>query len=143
MEKRTVYKSKVDWWVYALLILVIAVCLVGPLYGGDNGVWIILPLLGVLAMMVFGMSGVKYEIRGNQLGVRNLYRWTWVPVDKIAEVRKTRGGLATAAMSADRVSIYLSDRNVLRSSMPIIISPENRDEFIADLKSINPDIVVK
>ena len=44
-------------------------------------------------------------------------------------------------MSLDRVSIRFSDRKVLKSAMPIEISPKDRDGFIADLKKINPEIV--
>lgn len=96
--------------------------------------------------MLFGVvliSGCWYEIDGDQLVVYQFFRPYRFPIDKIAEVKKTTGILATAGMSCRRVSIKFADRSVLKSSMPLEISPKNRDGFIAELKEINPDIKVK
>lgn len=96
--------------------------------------------------MLFGVVlivGCWYEIDGDQLVVYQFFRPNRFPIDKIAEVKKTTGILATAGMSCRRVSIKFADRSVLKSSMPLEISPKNRDGFIAELKEINPDIKVK
>lgn len=96
--------------------------------------------------MLFGVvliTGCWYEIDGDQLVVYQFFRPNRFPIDKIAEVKKTTGILATAGMSCRRVSIKFADRSVLKSSMPLEISPKNRDGFIAELKEINPDIKVK
>lgn len=140
MESMKIYKSKVDWWVYAVCIGTVVICMVGPMFDGDYIAGIILSAV-MLVIEVFCFTGVRYAIKGNMLGVRNLHHWTWIPIDKITEVKKTRGIIATAAMSLDRVSIRFSDRKVLKSAMPIEISPKDRDGFIADLKKINPEIV--
>lgn len=136
----TVYKSKVDWWVYALLIIMIGSCLT---ILWDNYFTGIILAVSMGALWVFCFMGMKYEIKGDQLGVQNMYCWTWMPINKISEVKKTRSILAGPAASLDRVSIRFSDRSVLKSSMPIEISPKNRDCFIAQLKEINPEIIVK
>lgn len=96
--------------------------------------------------MLFGVVlivGCWYEIDGDQLVVYLFFRPNRFPIDKIAEVKKTTGILATAGMSCRRVSIKFADRSVLKSSMPLEISPKDRDGFIAELKEINPDIKVK
>lgn len=96
--------------------------------------------------MLFGVVlivGCWYEIDGDQLVVYQFFRPNRFPIDKIAEVKKTTGILATAGMSCRRVSIKFADRSVLKSSMPLEISPKNRDGFIAELKEINPDIKLK
>lgn len=64
------------------------------------------------------------------------------PVSKIKEVKKTVGYLATAGMSSRRVSIRFVDRSVLKSYMPLEISPKDRDGFIARLKQLNPEITI-
>ncbi len=139
--KSTVYKSKVDWWVYVLLIITTGGCLSIILW--DDYFTGIILAVSMGTLWVFCFMGMKYEIKGNQLGVRSMYRWTWVPINKISEVKKIRSILAGPAASIDRVSIKFSDRSVLKSSMPIEISPKNRDCFIAQLKEINPEIIVK
>lgn len=95
-------------------------------------------LLGVVLIV-----GCWYEIDGDQLVVYQFFRPNRFPIDKIAEVKKTTGILATAGMSCRRVSIKFADRSVLKSSMPLEISPKDRDGFIAELKEINPDIKLK
>lgn len=95
-----------------------------------------------MLLCILLMVGCWYEIDGNQLVVYQFFKPNVFPIDKIAEVRKTIGYLATAGMSSRRVSIKFSDRSVLKSSMPLEISPKDRDGFIAHLKEINPDIKI-
>lgn len=142
--KREVFKSKVDWWIPAVVLFTVAVAFIGPIIDGELFVmgFIVAVPLAVLEVAMF--ASVKYQICGNELGIRNcLYRWEWYPIDKIQEVRKSRGILSAPALSLDRISIRFSDRSILKSSMPLEISPENRDGFIARLREINPSILLK
>ncbi|MDE6574488.1 MAG: PH domain-containing protein [Muribaculaceae bacterium] len=66
-----------------------------------------------------------------------------LPISKIKSMKKTCGILATAAMSTKRVSITFTDRSVMKSYAPLEISPKNRNGFMAQLKSINPNIEIK
>ncbi len=137
-----VFDSKVDWWIPVIVVGSVAGCFIGPMIDGDFIPGIVLAA-AVLAVEIFIFAGVKYQIRDGQLGIRNFFRWTWFPIDKISEVKKSRGILSAPALSADRISIRFSDRSILKSFMPLEISPKDRDEFIAILKSINPQITVK
>ena len=140
MRKRT-YNSKIGWWVPAVVVLSIACCYIGPLFTGDFTTGTILCAITlIIEIPVF--SGIKYKISGSGLWVRNLYRWRRYPIDKIAVVKKTHIVLNAAALSFDRVSITFTDRSILKSYMPLEISPAERDEFIAHLKEINPLIKV-
>ncbi|MBJ2166703.1 MAG: PH domain-containing protein [Muribaculaceae bacterium] len=93
-------------------------------------------------MAVAMLFSVWYEIDNDTLTVYNLFRPTSIPVGKIAEVRYCRGYLAGAAMSSKRLSIKMADRSVLKSSMPLEISPKDRDAFVDALLRINPSIRV-
>lgn len=99
-----------------------------------------------LGLWLFAVTGVKYEIRGCRLGIRNFHRWTWIPIDKIATAEKLHGvfvqGAVSATLSLDSVRLTLVDKGVLKSSMPIDISPNDRDGYMAQLKKINPDITI-
>ncbi len=136
-----VYKSRIDIWVYVLLVLSVGGCFILPAINGE-------PVIGIIiagsmaAIWAVGLFGVKYEIRGNKLGIRNLFKWIWIPIDKISEVKKTKGYLAGAASSSQRVSIKISDRKILNSSMPVEISPCDIDGFIDNLLRINPSIKI-
>lgn len=137
MEK-TVYRSRIDWWLMSVIIfffIVIFVAWIGTY-------WWLSALYGVLILFLFVvlMCGCWYEIEGDYLVVYQFFRPHRFPIAKIKEVKKTTGYLATAGMSSRRVSIRFSERSVLKSSMPLEISPKDRDGFIARLMEINPDI---
>lgn len=137
--KRETYNSKVDWWVPAIVIFSVAYCMAIPMIFGDLLPGILLSL-AVLAIELLIFTGIKYEIRGDQLGIRSFFHWQWYPIGKITEARKKRGVLSAAALSYHRIAIRFSDRSILKSALPLEISPKERDAFLARLKEINPDI---
>lgn len=138
------YKSKIDWWVPAMVVFTMTVACIGPLIDGEV-FWIGILVgifLGIMEIVLF--ASLKYQICDGKLGIRNIfYKWEWFPIDKISEVKKTSGILAGAALSTKRIAIKFSDRSILKSSQPLEISPKDRDAFIAALKGINPNIKVK
>lgn len=136
---KIVYKSKIDWWLWLVLLLIVSVSVAMAL---DSTWWVTLPIGGVMLLCVLLIFGCWYEIEGEQLVVYQFFRPNRFPIEKIKEVKRTTGYLATAGMSCRRVSIKFTDRSVMKSSMPLEISPKERDRFIAQLKEINPNITV-
>lgn len=137
------YNSKIDWWVPCVVVFTVIVCFIGPLIDGDSYHWGLMLALGLLIVEVVMFASVKYQIRDGKLGIRNwLYKWEWFPIDKISEVKKTRSVLSSAALSFDRIAVRFSDKKILKSSMPLEISPKDRDGFMAQLKEINPNIAI-
>ncbi len=145
MEKSTqtdYYNSKVDWLVYAIVLFTVACCFFGPVLT-DEDYWLgfVLSVIFV-AIEIFMFASVKYAIRGDELGIRTLsYKWEWFPIDGISEVAKVTGCLSSAALSVKRVRIKFSDPKILKSHMPLEISPDRRDHFIGRLIAINPNIM--
>lgn len=136
----TIYKSRIDWWVWCVILSVVLTCV----FVSIDTTWIVsVPICGFMIICILLIVGCWYEIKDGQLIVFQFFRPNPFPIDKISEVRKTKGILATAGMSIHRVSIKFTDRSVLKSSMPLEISPRDRDGFIAQLKEINPEIVEK
>ena len=136
---RQIYKSRIDWWMWLVLIFVAGVTIAIAI---DSTLWVALPTCGVMIFCILLMVGCWYEIDGNQLVVYQFFRPHRFPIDKISEVKKTTGILATAGMSVRRVSIKFADRSVMKSSMPLEISPKDRDKFISHLKETNPNIKI-
>lgn len=137
---KTVYRSKIDWWAW-LCLLVVPVLMWFTAF--DMPWWYAVFICGGLtALCLIGLFGCWYEIDGKSLVVYMFFRPTLLPVDKIKSVKKTTGILSTAAMSTKRVSISFTDRSVLKSFAPLEISPKDRDGFMAQLKSINPNIKI-
>lgn len=137
---KTVYRSKIDWWVWATVVFAFAVMIV---CGIGSPLWFTLLYTLLLGgVMVAGFFGCWYAIEGRELLVYQFFRPTRLPVDKIKEVKYCSGILAGPAMSTRRLSIKFTDRSVLRSSFPIEISPRDRDGFVRHLLEINPTITV-
>ena len=138
---RTVYKSRIDWWIWCVIAFVV---ILAGVMCVDTYWWLALIYGGGMAV-ICGVSffGCWYEIQGETLVVYQFFRPNRFPIGKIKEVKKTIGYLATAGMSRQRVSIAFVDRSVMKSAMPLEISPKNRDRFMAHLKQINPAIEVK
>jgi len=138
---KMIFRSRIDWWVWCVLafaVVVVWVSAIGTYW------WLTLIIgVGITAMPVVIMLGCWYEIDGDELVIYQFFKPHRFPIMKIKEVKKTIGYLATAGMSSRRVSIKFIDRSVLKSSMPLEISPKDRDGFIAQLKRINSEIVEK
>lgn len=139
-QGKTVYKSRIDWWIWCMIVFTFVV--IGMAAGDLNWVAIIYGI-GLSLLFVVLIAGCWYEIEDEQLIIYQFFKAHKFPIKKIKVVNKTMGYLATAGMSRLRVSIKFADRSVMKSSMPLEISPKNRDAFIAKLKQINPDIIVE
>lgn len=138
------YKSKIDWWFWILLLIVSGLsCMLGYILEGH---WIpdittFILLLIIIMLFFYILSSVKYAIRGKEFGIRGLtFKWEWFPIEKIETIQSTRSILASSALSFQRIAIKFSDKNILKSSMPLEIAPKDSKKFINDLIIVNPGI---
>ena len=137
---KTIYRSKIDWWVWLVTVGSLAVIWQSAV---DMSWWYVVFVCGSMTLLyAWLMFGCWYEIDGEDLVIYQFFRPTRLPISKIKDVKKTSGYLATAGMSRLRVSISFTDRSVLKSYAPIEISPKDRDGFMSQLKSINPNIEI-
>lgn len=137
---KTIYRSKIDWWVWLVTVGSLAVIWLSAV---DMSWWYVVFVCGSTTLLyAWLMFGCWYEIDGEDLVIYQFFKPTRLPISKIKDVKKTSGYLATAGMSHLRVSISFTDRSVLKSFAPIEISPKDRDGFMTQLKSINPNIEI-
>ncbi len=140
MRAKIIYRSKIDWWAWLCLLIVPTLMWFTAI---DMPWWYAVFICGGLtALCLVCIFGCWYEIDGEDLVIYQFFRPTRLPISKIKDVKKTSGYLATAGMSRLRVSISFTDRSVLKSYAPIEISPKDRDGFMSQLKSINPNIEI-
>ena len=145
--KTTYYKPKIDGWFWILIFVVTFTILMGVSISEDGLFWPgiieICVFLFIVLLLIWMIITVKYAVRGNELGIRNLvYKWEWLPIEKIESVKPVKSVLAGAALSFNRLSIKFSDRKVLRSTMPLEIVPKEEKVCIEKLNEINPEIKV-
>ncbi len=133
------YNSRWDESTWCILGLV-AVCCVVPCFL-DDGIWPTIVCLVMLAFVLVTFLSIYYRIDGDKLVVYSFFIPTAYPIDKIKEIKPTKSVLSSPATSlTHRLAITFTDRKILKSYMPLIISPVRQEEFIRHLRSINPEI---
>ena len=143
----TYYKPKIDGWFWILIFVLtftfLMVCSISEDGLSWPGIVVICVFFIIVLLLIWPLTTVKYAIKGKELGIRNIiYRWDWLPIEKIESVKPIKSVLAGLALSFNRLSIKFSDRKVLKSTMPLEIAPKDEKIFIEKLKDINPDIII-
>jgi hypothetical protein len=127
------YGSKVDWWLGAVLVLAPLVPLVACIALAASGKMAELPIgIGVFLFVAALYGGlvvpVKYGLGDGNLVVRFGLCRVRVPLADVSEVHPTRNPLSSPALSLDRLYVKFGEG----FSKAVMISPENRDQFLDD-----------
>lgn len=134
-----IFKSKVARW-YVWFCVGMTLAFLGSIYLCYKSTWIILidvVMMGACLLMIYDMLlHTDYTIRGEKLHIRCgiLFRME-LPISRITEITHKSTILASPALSAKRIGLKYGKRNW------VYVSPKNQDEFISELKSINPEII--
>ena len=137
---RKVYKSKVAKWYLWTCIGVVA-AFIGTLFLCYQSTWVLLidvVFIGIAVALMFDiLFHTDYTIKGEKLYIRCgiLFHMT-LPINKISEIAHKSTVLSSPALSAKRIGIRYGLKNW------IYISPKDQEDFIYDLKSINPLITI-
>lgn len=131
----TVYKSKIDWWLGAILVIAMIASILAALKalsaGTPNSAWtaaligglgFVLPLLTLLS--------TRYVITEQQLIVRSgPFRWR-IPIKEISGITPTSDPISSPALSLDRLCINYGQ------SKSLLVSPRDKDGFLAKIASL-------
>jgi hypothetical protein len=134
-----VFRSKVDWWLAAILIAVPVLTLVialGATLDADSAAdrvrsW----TAPVIVALVYGVVGfpIRYVISEDTLTVRHGLMRSRVRLQDITRVTPSRNPLSSPALSLDRIRI---DHRRGRGFM--LVSPSDRAGFAAAIRARNP-----
>ena len=129
------FPSRRDAWLGILLWGVVANGLYFSFQDPERtGLYIAIPLL-VLVTWVWFFTG--YTLTDDYLYVRCGPFRKKVALEDIIRIRESRKFLASAALSMERLEIHTENR------YPYIISPREKEEFIKQILSRQPDIKVE
>jgi hypothetical protein len=128
------YRTGVDGWVAALLLLGPAVCVASAvaqhLDGDTRGSLIAGGATLALLAVYFGLIlPMRYGIDDQHVIVRHGLMRERIPLTEIARVEPTRTRVAAPALSLDRLEIVYGD-DVFHAA---VISPADREAFLAEL----------
>ena len=143
MTSQTIkFKPAIDASTWSLIALIVAVC-GWPLFLSPDWVTALI-LAACIVICIIPFFSIRYEVDGEDLVVYQFFKPSRFPIMKIGVIEPTKSLLSAPATSLTRrIAISFTDRKVLKSAMPIIISPADTGKFINTFVSINPEIKVK
>lgn len=128
-----VFKSKVDIWMGAILIIAPALMVYGVIT--EPGIVIIIVTIALIVLLATLFFGTKYVIQGNELIVHGGITKTKINIAQIRSLRPSKNPLSAPAMSLDRIEItYDPDIQVT------LVSPKDKELFVKKLLEVNPAI---
>lgn len=125
----TRYKSAVDGWFVAAVVMVPAALLVPALLLPAGLRWMVLPLLLAAVLPFWLLLTTDYRIDGHQLLIRSgPFRWAY-DIRSIVGIEPTRSPLSGPALSLDRLLLRFD------SGACCLVSPRDPMAFAVALKS--------
>lgn len=129
----TVYRSRIDARIFAVLALVIGVslytCVELFAVGVGGSWWILAVTVGVgIILPLWLLLGTRYTLQRDQLTIRSgPFRWCIAMAD-ISAIAPTRSTLSSPALSLDRLRIDYGPGHW------VMVSPRDSERFIGDVE---------
>ena len=130
----TVYRSKTDAWLLAVLAVAIAVSLFAAIVTVSDGSAAAWPMAAFIAVIGVGLPiwlllSTRYTLEPRQLRVQSgPFKWH-IKVADITSITPSSNALSSPALSLDRLRIdYGSGRSLM-------ISPRNKEQFLRDIEA--------
>lgn len=129
----SIYTSKIDWWLLAILIGVAVASVFSTLSlirtAGGLATAALTLLLGA-ALPVWLLLDTRYELSAETLRVRSgPFRWT-IAIADIRDVTPSNSPLSSPALSLDRLRISYGQ------GASLLISPADRQRFLEELAKL-------
>lgn len=132
------YPAKVSYGLLAFVFLaffgpLVPILIAGEFGGKEIGVILFLTLLFAYILHLFLKT--EYTIDENSLKIKcGVFSYKPIKIEEIKEISKTGSILSSPAPSLDRIKIKYGKFS------EVIISPEDKSDFVNELKKINPNI---
>lgn len=121
-----------------LVVFIVVVCAVCCLRGiAEEGGWRLLIGLGItLSLLLLFLFAIRYTIDGTTLRVTVLVFNDEFDLTKLVSVTPTRTILSAPASSLKRIRLEFSNGDA------VVISPRHQEDFLAELRRINPKVKI-
>ncbi len=137
MNTPRLYPSAVSYALFIPMLFSLGIALFASIYTGEY-IPVGIVLASILVLVLPMLLNTTYTIDGDMLKIRSgLIKFKDVNIATITRIENTQSLLsAPAASLTDRIEIFYNRFD------SIVISPKNRNAFIADILSINPAVAV-
>ena len=140
----TTYRSKIDYWLWITIMALVVFSIITPLFIEQQLNWyiiltLIIPAIIPTILLTSILTKTYYIIDENThiLKVKSGFLFnSKYDINKITKLKETRTWLSAPALSRDRIEITVGRYN------KVLISPENKEQFINHITSLNPNIKV-
>lgn len=132
----TLHPTRVDWWLAVLMFLPVVGSGAALVAGLVDGTALVL-LIGGASLVGYGLLlwglvwPMHYTIGADGVRIRAGRMKLHVPFDRLAKAELSRNPLSSPALSLKRIN--LSYRKPNGRETFVLISPRDRDAFLADL----------
>lgn len=132
----TVYKTKASRLIKLLFVIVLLLLFTISIYEKNYALLAISALLGALVIYIFYTT--QYTIYENSLSINSGFLFgESIDIDTIKKVTRKRMNLLSGpGFSVDRLIIEYEEHGC------VVISPCEKELFLAHLKRVNPDIEI-
>jgi hypothetical protein len=131
------YKSKVSFGLILFINLPLLAIIFYPFLAKSteiSGLY----ALPILFFANYTLLSNRYIIHQDKLEIKSgIFNNSSIDISQIKKIEKSNSLWSSPASSLDRLEILYGKWD------SVLISPENKEDFIADLKQINPDIIIK
>ena len=130
---KKVFRSRISV-LLCLFILMIFIPLL-MLILRSRSIFGIFTMIGVFVFLLFIFTGIRYIISENKIQIK-LWFITFgsVNIKEISKIKRSYNPLSSPAVSLKRLSLYRFGK------IYALISPDNEQKFLEELKAINPYI---
>ena len=131
-----IYKSKIGWWYHLIIVLAIAGCV--HAFTSANVLFMI-AMLSISALILHVLFNTYYVITedGKLISHCSFFPEKKISIHNIDAVEATSMPIYSYALSLDRIIIWTD------GSPWMLVSPQNKKQFIRVLREFNPDIEIR
>ena len=132
--QENIYPSKKGFVIYIPIIIVFGISIFSVINGAYFTAFFSVAIVSLIVLPM--LLNTNYTINGDgTLRVKcGFFVNLLIEIDQIRKIEPTRSALSSPALSLDRIEIFYNKFD------SVIVSPEQKQAFIAALQSINPAI---
>ncbi|MCU0368440.1 MAG: PH domain-containing protein [Cyclobacteriaceae bacterium] len=130
------FKSKIGNWLVTLIVSTLGVTTAYMIY---MKTWPGVLVLGLTSLFILHLFlNTYYQVIGTSLRIKcGIIIDKTIDVSSIRKIEDSKSIFSAPALSHDRLEILYNKFD------SVVISPENKEEFARELKTINPNIELK
>lgn len=131
---KKIYSSKIGLELVIPIGLILGIALIVTVREQPH--WLGIAILApVILFVVYMFMTTKYTIENGKLTVKSgfLFHKT-IDINTIKKIKETNNFISAPATSLDRIELFYGKYD------SIIISPKKKKEFIAEIKTLNPNV---